>query len=147
MWAASRQNLQYGMCAQRRLRSAWASAQSDQSLRCPHEETLSPLLPIELIAKTLIRLGIRPVWSESSLGAHWSFCWFCHVAAHVSKSLKHVLSPLLGRRDLVCVLLVHLFVCFVRVSFCLFLFLLVSGAGCGLWLWHSLDFSINCFER
>ena len=27
------------LCAQRRLRSAWASAQSDQSLRCPHEET------------------------------------------------------------------------------------------------------------
>ena len=37
---------QNGMCAQRRLRSAWASAQSDQSLRC-----------------------IRPVWSESSLCA------------------------------------------------------------------------------
>ena len=30
------------LCAQRRLRSAWASAQSDQSLRCPHEETLDP---------------------------------------------------------------------------------------------------------
>ena len=30
-WAASRQNQQNGMCAQRRLRSAWA----DQSLRCP----------------------------------------------------------------------------------------------------------------
>ena len=29
-----------GMCTQRRLRSAWASAQSDQSLRCPHEEKL-----------------------------------------------------------------------------------------------------------
>ena len=26
------------MCAKRRLRSAWASAQSDQSFRCPHEE-------------------------------------------------------------------------------------------------------------
>ena len=26
------------VCAQRRLRSAWASTQSDQSLRCPHEE-------------------------------------------------------------------------------------------------------------
>ena len=30
------------MCAQRRLRSAWASAQSDQSLHCLHEETLGP---------------------------------------------------------------------------------------------------------
>ena len=30
------------LCAQRRLRSAWASAQSDQSLQCPHEEALGP---------------------------------------------------------------------------------------------------------
>ena len=35
-------------------------------------------------------------------------------------------SPL-GKRELVCVLLVHLFVCFIRVSFVIFLFLLVSG--------------------
>ena len=34
IWAASRQNQQNGMCAQQRLRSAWASAQFDQSLRC-----------------------------------------------------------------------------------------------------------------
>ena len=26
-------------------RSAWASAQSDHSVRCPHEETLGPKLP------------------------------------------------------------------------------------------------------
>ena len=30
------------VCAQRRLRSALASDQSDQSLRCPHEESLGP---------------------------------------------------------------------------------------------------------
>ena len=30
------------VCAQRRLRSAWASAQSDQSLRCLHKECLGP---------------------------------------------------------------------------------------------------------
>ena len=41
-WAASWQNQQNGMCAQQRLRSAWASAQSDQSLCCPHEESLGP---------------------------------------------------------------------------------------------------------
>ena len=33
-------------------------------------------------AKPLIRLGIRPGWSESSLGAH-PFCWFCHEATHL----------------------------------------------------------------
>ena len=50
-------------------RSAWASAQSDQSLHCPHEETLGPQLPIEHTTKTLISLGGCPGWSESSLGA------------------------------------------------------------------------------
>ena len=39
-------------CAQRRLESAWASAQSDQSLGCPHEESLDPWLPFECTAKT-----------------------------------------------------------------------------------------------
>ena len=96
IWAASWQNQQNVVCAQRRLRSAWASAQADQSLRC------------------LISLGICPGWSEFSLSAwiklgslatHWahsegsdqtgrmlytesslgaqSFCWFCHEAAHL----------------------------------------------------------------
>ena len=71
------------LCAQRRLRSAWASAQSDQSLCCLHEESLGPMLPIKCTAKTLIRLGRRPGWFDSSLSAH-SLCWFCHVAAHVT---------------------------------------------------------------
>ena len=35
-------------------------AQSDQSLRCPHEECLGPYLPIERLANTLIRLGGCP---------------------------------------------------------------------------------------
>ena len=37
-------NKQNGMCAQRRLRSVWASARSDLSFRCPHEEILGPYL-------------------------------------------------------------------------------------------------------
>ena len=106
-------------------------------------------------AKTPISLGIRSVWSESllslwrsikSLTTHWAhsedsdhpglrwahtghFVGFVMLRLMCQKCLKHVLSPLLGRRDLVCVLLVHLFVCFVRVSFCHFLFLLVSGVA------------------
>ena len=40
------------------------------SLRCSHEESLGPWLPTERTAKTLIRLGGCPGWSESSLGAH-----------------------------------------------------------------------------
>ena len=38
MWAAARQNQQYGRCAHRRLRSARASTQSDQSSLCAQWE-------------------------------------------------------------------------------------------------------------
>ena len=41
-------------------------------------------------AKTLIRLGGCPGWSESSLGGK-SFCWFCHEAAQM--------VPLLAMQD------------------------------------------------
>ena len=40
--AGAWQNRQNDLCTQQRLRSAWASAQSDQRLRCPHEESLGP---------------------------------------------------------------------------------------------------------
>ena len=52
--------------------------------------------------------------------------------------------PRLGKRELILVLLVRLFgLCLFR--FVGFLFLLGSGKGCGLWLWHSLDFSLTFF--
>ena len=70
------------MCAQQRLRSAWASAQSDQSLRCALSGWLRTQAFFMRTAKTLIRLGECPGWSESSLGAH-PHCWFCHVAAQI----------------------------------------------------------------
>ena len=47
----------------------------------------------------------------------------------------------LGKRELILVLFVRLF----DFGFVDFLFLLVSGKGCGLWLWHSLDFSLTFF--
>ena len=88
IWAASWQNQQNGMCAQQRLRSAWAFAQSDQSSLCTWRK-LGPKLPIECTAKTLIRLGRCPGWSETSLGAQ-SFCWFCHEAAHFHMNEAHI---------------------------------------------------------
>ena len=52
--------------------------------------------------------------------------------------------PRLGKRELILVLFVRLFgLCL--FGFVRFLFLLVSGKGCGLWLWHSLDFSLTFF--
>ena len=48
----------------------------------------------------------------------------------------------LGKRELILVLFVRLFgLCLFR--FVGFLFLLGSGMSCGLWLWHSLDFSLT----
>ena len=92
------------LCAQRRLRSAWASAQSDQSslsvwrnlgslaTHWVHSEdsyqTGQMSRPIWVFA-TLMGLGRCPGWSESSLGAH-SFRWFCHVAAHISIDLGNL---------------------------------------------------------
>ena len=82
IWAAAWQNQQNDLCAQLRLRSAWASAQFDQSLRCPHEETLDPQLPIEHKVKTLIRRA--DAQADLSLRwAHMSFCWFYRAAAHI----------------------------------------------------------------
>ena len=54
--------------------------------------------------------------------------------------------PRLGKRELILVLFVRLFG--LRLfRFVGFLFLLGSGKGCGLWLWHSLDFSLTFFTR
>ena len=53
--------------------------------------------------------------------------------------------PRLGKRELILVLFVRLFgLCLFR--FVGFFFLLGSGKGCGLWLWHSLDFSLTFFR-
>ena len=52
--------------------------------------------------------------------------------------------PRLGKKELILVLFVRFFD--LRLfGFVCFLFLLVSGKGCSLWLWHSLDFSLSLF--
>ena len=54
------------LCTQQRLWSAWASAQTDQSLRCVLNWQLRTQAFFMRTAKTLIRLGGCPGWSESS---------------------------------------------------------------------------------
>ena len=62
------------------------SEDSDQpghlpSHRCPHEETLGPLLPIESTVKTD---QTRDAQADVSVRwAHMSFCWFCLAAAQI----------------------------------------------------------------
>ena len=59
------------MCAQRRLKSACASAQSDQSLRCPREENLY-ILGFPKCAPVKIQISLRECggWSVPSLSVH-----------------------------------------------------------------------------
>ena len=66
-WATLRQNQQNGMCAQRS-RSAWASAQSDQRFRCPHEESLVLSYPLSAQQK------LWSDWSdaEADLSLRWA---------------------------------------------------------------------------
>ena len=58
--------------SQWRLRSAWASAQSYQSIHCQHEDTLGPLLIIECTVKT-DQTGRMPrlIWVFSGHPCHF----------------------------------------------------------------------------
>ena len=67
-WAAAWQNQHNDLCTQQRLRSAWASTQSDQSFRSALKERLRTQGFFMRTGKTLIRLGRCPGWSEYSLG-------------------------------------------------------------------------------
>ena len=77
-----------------RLRLAWASAQSDQSLCCALNTKLSSC-------------GQRRLWSDlghvqANLSLRWAhipFCWLCHVAAHFVVS-RFSAFPLGARRGL-----------------------------------------------
>ena len=109
-WACAWQNQQNDLCAQRKPRSVGSSAQSDQSLGCPHEESLGLLVtdkaPSEdsdqtgwmqgwfessLGAQTLIRLGGCPGWFKSSLGAQL-LCWFCRAATQSKRFYNTIIS-------------------------------------------------------
>ena len=85
-------NIQMGRltCAQRRLKSACASAQSDQSLRCLREDILHPwqskMRPVEI----LIRLRECAGWSESSLRAQICECTLFDGAAHIKCKINKI---------------------------------------------------------
>ena len=75
------------MCAQRRLWSAWASAQSDQSSLCGQRVAKDPsFLHADSEDSDQTERMSRLIWvfaaHLSSLGAQ-PHCWFCHVAAQL----------------------------------------------------------------
>ena len=87
-WVTSWQNQQNGMYDQRRLRSAWASTQSHQSLLCA-----------QWVAKdTSFLHADSEDWSDwanaqADLSLRWSympFCWFCHEVAHLKFSDRQI---------------------------------------------------------
>ena len=81
IWAASWQNQQNGMCAQRRLRSGWASAQSDHSLLCAWCVAKDPTF---LQADNEDSDQTADAQADLSLcWAHMPFCWFCHHVAQL----------------------------------------------------------------
>ena len=77
------------MGAKQRLRSAWASAQSDQ-FRCALNRLLRALC-----------FFMRTAQADLSLRwAHRSFCWFCHAAAQITfNSQSSLTAILLGLRS------------------------------------------------
>ena len=103
--AASWQNQQNGMCAQRRLGSAWASAQSDQSSLCAQwvAKDLSFLQADSEDSQTGRMPRLSEDWSDwadaqadpSLRWAHMPFYWFCHDAAHTVDAPCFVIKLLL----------------------------------------------------
>ena len=86
------------------------------------------------------------------LGVSLTLCCFvfyvlpCVIVFVCFSVLLALRLPRLGKRGLILVLFVRLFDLCV-FAFVDFLFLLVSGRGCGLWLWRSLGFSLTYFCR
>ena len=106
VWVTSWQNQQNDFCAQWRLRSAWASAQSDQSLCCGLNGYLRTQFCFRRTALSLIRLGGWPGWSESSLGAQIILLVLsCRGSIFILKLLKKPLRMALLR---ICIGIINL---------------------------------------
>ena len=77
-WPATPENAPPDICVRQRFNLACAFAQSDQSLRCPHEETLHPWLFKMRAVRDLIILSECAGWSESSWSGddRWYVFWY-----------------------------------------------------------------------
>ena len=102
---AARQNPQDGVCAKRRLRSAWASAQYDQSLVSARRNLSYPL-------STQRRLWSD--WADAQAGlrlrwAHVSLSWFWRAASHIENNIVNQVKELVDIKY--CVLKVSEYIC------------------------------------
>ena len=97
-----------------------------------HSKAVVPVLVLLLVALWFI------LWGDLL------YVFLCVILFLCFSVLLVLRLPRLGKRELILVLFVCLFgLCLFR--FVGFLFLLGSGKGCSLWLWHSLDFSLTFF--
>ena len=94
MRAISWQNHQNHLCTQWRLRSAWASAQSDHR-PVWSETSLSSWRNLGFLATHWAHSEDWSDWADAKANlnlrwAHRLFCWFCHAAAHHEKVWTHM---------------------------------------------------------
>ena len=95
IWAAAWQNQQNGLCAQRRLRSVWASAHSDQSIRCPHNESFQygHLATHWAHSEDSCQTGWMPglIWDFAGRTCHF-FCFVTSkfICSYLSETALHV---------------------------------------------------------
>ena len=94
IWASAIQNLQNGMRVQRRLRSAWASAQSDQSSLCAQWVAKDPNF-LHVDSEDYDQTGRMPrlIWVFAGRTCHfvafvmrwliWYFIWRRPIAIHI----------------------------------------------------------------
>ena len=105
---------------------------------------LSGELPYDVYTK-LYESMVDPVFKYNT--CIWDFLFYvfpCVILFLCFSVLLALQLPRLGKRELIVVLFIRLFDLSL-FGFVGFLFLLVSVKGCGLWLWHSLDFSLTFF--
>ena len=100
-WATSWQNQQNGLCAQRRLRSAWASAQSDFESSLSAWRMLGSLATHWVHSEDSDQTGQTPrlIWVFAGRPCH--FVGFCHEMAQISKSNRYLQHPVLLRRKMI----------------------------------------------
>ena len=95
IWAAAWQNQQNHMCPQQRLRLTCSSVQSDKSPCCVLNGKLRNQGFFMWLAKTQIRLGRCPGWSESLLGTQViSFVLSCCCSFYYFPYFDEIFSPI-----------------------------------------------------
>ena len=124
IWVRSCENVSYAKCEQQRCRSACASAQSDQHQCCSLLDSMICILALANVSRLLLvsiaeQAGLNLIWSK----------------VPENTFSRDVAYMLYASRACVCVS-------------CMRYFLSSSSSawyrvGCGLWLWHSQEFSLN----